>query len=163
MLTRHHSLRPTHGVEDGKSHVWPAELRQDAGVAGLDHGVHDTLRVHDDLDVVVVDAKQVVRLNHLQAFIHQRGAIDGDLLAHAPVRVLERVTHARGGERGHAPVSEGAAARCQDDATQAAGGQALDALEQRRVLAVRGQDLHSFLVREREHDGAASDQRLFVR
>jgi len=43
-----------------------AHLGQHAGVRGLDHRVDDGLRVDDDLDVVVVNAVEVVRLNHLK-------------------------------------------------------------------------------------------------
>jgi hypothetical protein len=39
------------------------------------------------LDVVVRGAVQVVRLNHLQRLVHQRGGVTRDLSTHVPVGV----------------------------------------------------------------------------
>ena len=52
------------------------ELGDRGAVGELDHRVHDRLRVHDDLDLVVVDAEQLVGLDHLEALVHQRGRVD---------------------------------------------------------------------------------------
>ena len=49
--------------------------------------VHDRLRLHDDLDAVVRHAEQQVRLDHLEALVHQRGGVDRDARAHRPGRV----------------------------------------------------------------------------
>lgn len=81
------ALGPRERVEDGQPHVGPAELAEDARVGGLDHGVDDGLRVDDDLDVVVARAVEVVRLDDLEALVHERRAVHRDLLAHRPVRV----------------------------------------------------------------------------
>lgn len=47
----------------------------------------NALGVDDNVNVVIVNTKQVVRLDHLQTLVHQGGGINGDLLAHAPVGV----------------------------------------------------------------------------
>ena len=47
-----------------------ADLAQDAGVCGLDHGVDDGLRVDDDVDGIVAGAEQVVGFDDLQALQH---------------------------------------------------------------------------------------------
>ena len=39
----------------------------------------------------MIDRKQMIGLDQLQALVHQRRAVDGDLVAHRPVRVLERL------------------------------------------------------------------------
>ena len=65
-----------------------ADLCQDRGVLCLHHGVNDTLRVNDNVNVVIVHSKQVVSLNDLQAFVHQGCRIYGYFAAHAPVGVL---------------------------------------------------------------------------
>ena len=57
----------------------------------LDERVDDRLRVHDDVDPVVRRAEQPVRLDHLEALVHQRRGVDRDLAAHRPGRVRERL------------------------------------------------------------------------
>mmetsp|Transcript_129510 Transcript_129510/g.314583 ORF Transcript_129510/g.314583 Transcript_129510/m.314583 type:complete len:284 (-) Transcript_129510:701-1552(-) len=123
------SLRPRHGVENRQTHVRPAELREDARVARLDHAVNDRLRVNDDVDVVVRGSVQVVRLDHLQGFIHQCRGVARDLRAHVPVgmrrrlllqetRVVLRVlAHLR-----EFDVAERASGRGQDDPSERALG-----------------------------------------
>ena len=56
------------------------DLRERRAVGELDHGVHDRLRVDDDLDALVRDVEQQVRLDHLQALVHQRRRIRRDEL-----------------------------------------------------------------------------------
>ena len=55
--------------------------------ANVDHRVDDRLGVHDDLDAVVVDPEQLVRLDHLQALVHERRGVDRDLGPHGPGRM----------------------------------------------------------------------------
>ena len=155
-------LRPAQRVEDGQPHVRPAQLRDDAAVGRLNHAVHDALGVDHHVDVVVRGAEKVVRLNHLQPLVHQRGAIDGDLAAHAPVGVLQRVLHARSLQILSRPVAEGAARGGKDHAPQTAGGQALDALKDGRVLAVGGQNGDASLGRQGQHEGTACNEGLLV-
>ena len=57
----------------------------------LDHRVDDRLRVNDDVDFVGADAEQPVRLDHLESLVHQRRRVDGDLAAHPPRRMLQRI------------------------------------------------------------------------
>lgn len=49
-----------------QTHSNSAHLREHAAVRCLDHGVDDRLGVDHDLDVIVVNAVQVVRLDHLE-------------------------------------------------------------------------------------------------
>ena len=85
------AVGPAERVADGQPHVGLGQLGQGRAVAQLDHRVHDRLRVHDDLDAVVVDAEELVRLDHLEALVHERRRVDGDLGAHRPGRVRQRV------------------------------------------------------------------------
>ena len=64
--------RVRQGVLDRQLHVGAAELRDDGAVAELDHRVDDALRVDDDLDLVVVDAVEPLRLDDLKALIDER-------------------------------------------------------------------------------------------
>ncbi len=54
----------------------------------------DRGRVHDDLDPVVVEPEEVVRLDELEALVRQRCGVDGDLRTHRPRRVRESLLHA---------------------------------------------------------------------
>eukprot|EP00968_Pinguiococcus_pyrenoidosus_P021138 scaffold2679_cov251-Pinguiococcus_pyrenoidosus.AAC.10 len=68
-----HSVRPRDRVEKRQAHVGPSKLGDDGGVLALDAGVHDALRVHHHLDVVVARTEEVVRLDHLQTLVHHGG------------------------------------------------------------------------------------------
>ena len=78
-------------VGDRDAHVGMAQVRQRRAVAQRDERVDDRLRVHDDVDAVVRRAEQVVRLDHLEALVHQRRRVDRDLAAHRPGRVAQRL------------------------------------------------------------------------
>ena len=55
--------------------------------------MNNALGMNHDVDVVIIYAKQIVRFNHFQAFVHQGCGINGDFPAHGPVGMLERVGH----------------------------------------------------------------------
>ncbi len=61
------------------------------------------------------------------------------------------------------PVSEGPAASSEHDTPEASRGGALQALENGRVLRVRGSHADTKLLDQRDNDGAASNQRLLIR
>ena len=67
-------------------------LCKDGGVLGLHHRVDDGLRVNDNLDVIIGGAVQVVRLNDLQALVHERRAVAGDLGSHAAETLITLTT-----------------------------------------------------------------------
>ena len=75
-------------IGDRHAHVRVAEVRERGAVAEQDERVDDRLRVHDDVDVLVGHAEEVVGLDDLEALVHQRRRVDGDLAAHGPRRVL---------------------------------------------------------------------------
>ena len=78
-------------VGDRHAHVRVAEMRERGAVAQLDQAVDDRLRVHDDVDLLVRRAEQVVGLDQLEPLVHQRRRVDRDLAAHRPRRVGERL------------------------------------------------------------------------
>ena len=53
----------------------------------------DALWVNDNVNVVIVNAKQVMRLDDLQTLVHEGGRVHSDLAAHAPVGVLQSICH----------------------------------------------------------------------
>ena len=55
--------------------------------------VHDRGRMHDDLDVLVGEAEEVVRLDQLETLVRERGRVDRDFRAHGPGRMSESLLH----------------------------------------------------------------------
>ena len=70
------------------------ELREDGAIDELDHRMDDALRVDDDVDPGHLDIEEPARLDHLQPLVEERGGIDGDLLAHVPCGMPERLLRA---------------------------------------------------------------------
>ena len=71
-----------------------AEVRERGAVAEADERVDDRGRVHDDLDPLVREPEEEVRLDQLEPLVGERGRVDRDLRAHAPGRVRERLARA---------------------------------------------------------------------
>ena len=86
------------GVLDGDAHVREAQLGLDRAVHELDERVDDAFRVHNCLDAVIWHPEQAMRLDDLQPLVHQGGGIDGDLGAHVPGRVVQRIVYGHGGK-----------------------------------------------------------------
>ena len=107
-----------------------------APVVQPNHRMDGGLRMHNDLDLVIAQAEQVMRLNHLKALVHHRRRVDGDLGPHRPCGMREGIC-------GHhiAEFIDGAAperpARCREDCPlNTPRIDALQQLEQGGVLAV---------------------------
>ena len=95
----------------------------------------DALRMDDDLDRVVVDIVQPVRLDDLQALVRERRRVDRDLRAHRPGRVAEGLLRVTVDEVRRAV--EERAARCRQDQRRDPRHRLADeALPDRRVLRV---------------------------
>ena len=77
------------GVLDREPHVGGADLGLDRAVCVFDEGVDGALWVDDDLNFLVGHVEEPVRLDDLEALVHQGRGVDGDLVAHAPGRVSE--------------------------------------------------------------------------
>ena len=91
----------------GKAHVGVAELREHAAVDELDHGVHDALRMDDDVDARHFHVEEPAGFDHFEAFVEEGGGIDGDLAAHVPGGMLERLLDGGGGDLLARPVRNG--------------------------------------------------------
>ena len=134
----------------------------------------DRLGVDDDFDLVVIEAKQVVGLDHFEALVHQAGAIDRDLAAHAPVGMAGGIGHGGLDQIGGVPIAEGAAGGGELDAAQAGGGDArgepgrvgpggaLEALEDGRVLGIGRQQPRAGAGQLRQHHWTCSNQGFLV-
>jgi hypothetical protein len=91
--TRRESIRERQGELDGQPHVGGGHLGDHAAVGELGDAVDDGLRMHHHVDLAVLEAEQVVRLDHLEPLVHERGRVDGDLRPHLPGGVGQRLLH----------------------------------------------------------------------
>ena len=93
---------PAVALRDGRAAYWMGmrmsgrpKLRLQRAVHELDERVDQALGMDDDIDVLVGDIVEPVGLDDLQALVHERGRVDGDLGAHVPGRVGQGVLGAR--------------------------------------------------------------------
>ena len=102
-------------------------------------------------------------LDDLQALVHQRGAVHGDLGAHGPVGVAEGVRsgHFAHFLRRHAVKGPAGAGEDQSFDLPPVGA-ALEALEDGGVLRIHRHDLRPVCIRRVHHQLAGADQRLLI-
>ena len=122
--------------------------------------MHDRRRVDDHLDPLVRQAEEVVRLDHLEALVGERGGVDRDLRAHRPRRVREGLLGRDGAQVVDGEPAERATARGEDDALRLAVERAL---EDRRVLAVDGDQVALAAGSGLQREVAGRDEALLVR
>ena len=118
--------------------------------------------MHHNLNAFIRNAEQVVRLDQLQALVHERGAVDRDLAAHLPGRVGQRLLagHLAQLRGGHAP--EGAAAGGEHQPVDRAHALRGDQLMERRMLRVHGDQVGARGLGQRGHQLAAHHEALLV-
>ena len=126
------------------------------------HRVDHRLAVDDDLDLVGLDREQVERLDQFEPLVHHRGAVDADLGAHRPIGVRDRLRGSDGPHVGERAVAERAARCGQQDASDAVRVARLQALEDRRMLAVDGEQRRGVAGDRILHHVAGRDQSLLV-
>ena len=113
-------------------------MSEGCAVAEADERVHRRRRVDHDLDPVVVEAEQEMRLEQLESLVGEGGRVDRDLGSHVPGRVCKRLGRRDVGELLTAPPTEGAARGGQHERMHGFRITALQALVRGRVLAVDG-------------------------
>ena len=134
-----------------------------AAVAEADERVHDRGRMDDDLDAIVRKAEEEVRLDQLEPLVRERRGVDGDLRAHAPGRVRERLLDRDVLELGARAAAERAAGRGQHERVDGLRCAAFEALEGGAVLAVDGQQQPSAPLPRAQRELAGRDEALLVR
>ena len=118
----------------------------------------------DRVDLTQRQAVKAHGLDDLKALVHQRRGVDGDLRTHCPVRVPERVGLRLSRKLLRAQTVERPARAGQNEALDlAAVAAALEALEDRAVLAVDGDDLRAAALRRIHDELARADERFLVR
>ena len=138
-------------------------MRERGAVAEADERMHDRRRLDRHLDAVVRDAEQVVRLDHLEPLVRERRRVHRDLRAHAPRRMRERLLGRDVLELGARAAAERAAGAGEDERVDLLRLASLEALEERRVLAVDGQDPAAAPLPRGESELAGGDEALLVR
>ena len=119
--------------------------------------------VHDDLDLVVADPEEFVGLDDLEALVHQRAGVDGDLRAHLPGRMGQGIGDGDRFQLSSGAAPEGSAASRQDD-----GGHPIrmivgpQALVNGAVLGVDRNDLGPRIGADPLNHRSGRDQRLLV-
>src|SRR3990172_7101760 len=98
--------------------------------------MNDALAVQHDLYALERHVEQPARFDALQPLVEERGAVDGDLLAHLPVRVAQRLLRRHPLQLLRWRVAEGPSGSGEDDALDGARALAPQALPDGGVLAV---------------------------
>ena len=125
--------------------------------------MNDTLAVDDGIHLPQRQAVEPHGLDDLKALVHQRRGIDGDLRAHRPVGVTERVSARLARKLLTGKTIERSARAGQDQSFDlAAVTAALHTLKNCAVLAVHRHDLRAELLRRVHHERARAHQRLLV-
>ena len=122
--------------------------------------VHDRLGVDDDVDPLVREAEQVVRLDQLEALVQERRRVDRDPPAHLPGRMRERLLGRHAGQV--RPAAERASRRREHEPVHASRAVRTHELKQGGVLGVDRDDPGVGGLCERDHEVATDHEALLV-
>ena len=86
-------LREGECIGDGDPHIGDPHLGNNRTIDIFYHGMHDTLWVNLDNDLLDRDVEKPVGLDDLESFVHEGGGINGDFLTHLPVRMVQGFLH----------------------------------------------------------------------
>ena len=134
------TLRIAERELDGDAHIGGAQMRLHAAVGELHHGMDGALRLNHHADLVIGHVEQVMRFDDLQALVHKRGGIDGDLRAHVPRGMVQRLSRGDAIKIGALPAAEGAAGGRYPQAGDLSLGFAQQALVNCAVLGIDGHE-----------------------
>jgi hypothetical protein len=138
-------------------------VREQRSVAEADERVDERRRLQHDLDAVVRDAEEIVRLDQLEALVRERGGVDRDLRAHRPGRVGERLLDRHVLELVACAAAERPARRGEDELGDGLAPPPLEALEHSRVLRVDGEQQSPAELVRPQREVAGGDEALLVR
>jgi hypothetical protein len=148
-------------VQNRELHGGKPELRDHAAVAELHEGVDDALGVDHHLERVVGKPEQIVGLDQLERLVHQRRAVHGDLLSHAPGGVAQSLDYRRLGYPLGRPFAERPAGAGEDQPAQSAVPPG-DALKHPAVLGVHRHHFPTAGAGRLHHQVAGHDQTFLV-
>ena len=124
--------------------------------------MHNALRMHQHLYLVGGHVKEPFGLNHLEAFVHHRSRVDGNLCTHLPGGMLQGIGSRYGAHLVERKLAEGATRCGEQYLLNFVIALAHNALEDGRVLAINGQDGHMVFGRQLAYQFASHHQRLLV-
>ena len=122
----------------------------------------DGLRVHEHVDHFCGHVEEVMRLDDLEALVHQRGGIDRDLRTHRPVGMAQGLLRRCGADRLRRPGTEWAAGGGQHDAMDIFARAGGERLENGIVLGIDRQDGSARRRGTTHEQRAGADQRFLV-
>src|ERR1700674_3412140 len=125
--------------------------------------MHDALRMDHDLDTIIRQPEQKVRLDYLERLVRQSRAVDRDLSPHSPGWMPEGILDGGGSEALATPVSEWSARGGEDNTPHLRGWMPGDALQDRAVLAIAGDHFAAPRRARLAHQVPGNDKRLLVR
>ena len=124
--------------------------------------MYNAFAVDDDPDLIGAHAEKVRRLDKLKAFVHQRGAVDGYLLPHAPRGMSQRLRGCHALKLRSFFTVKGTARSGYYEAFYLAVLACAKALVYRAVFAVHRSDIHTALTRAAHNDLSGNDERFLV-
>ena len=78
---------------DWQTHIRSTELRHHRSVLKTNHGMNNTLRLYEHMDILRFNIKKPLCLNNFQTFIYHCRRIRCNLVPHRPLRVRQRLLH----------------------------------------------------------------------
>jgi len=133
----------------------------DRAIDEFDQRVDDALMVDHHVDLLERQPEQPVGFDDLEALVHERGRVDGDLRAHRPARVVQRLLDRDPIEVQVGVGPERPARRRDDEAAHVLALLAPQALPDGAVLGIHGPDP---MFAGGSHDQVSGhDQHLFGR
>src|SRR5882724_10992620 len=111
-------------------------MRKGRAVAEANERMHDRGRLEHDLDAVVRDVEEEVRLDQLESLVGEGRGVHGDLRAHAPRRMREGLLRVHADELVPPPSAERPTGSCEDERIHLLRAPTLEALMKRGVLTV---------------------------
>ena len=134
------TLRVAKRELDGDTHIGGAQVSLHAAISELHHGMDGALRLDHHADLVVGHVEQMMRLDDLQALVHKRGGVDGDLRPHVPSRMVQRLSRRDALKIGTLPAAERAAGGRHPQTGDLSLGLAEQALVNGTVLGIDGHE-----------------------
>src|SRR6266404_2485996 len=114
------------------------------------------------INLIWLNTEQPSRLDDFKTFVHHRGGIDRDAIAHSPVRVRERLLRRNALQRSEWRLSKRSARSRQHKAPHFAALSAAQTLVYRVVLAIHGKQFAPGFPRRSHNQLACRNQHFFV-
>ena len=149
-------------VLNGYAHIRFPKLRHNGTIFIFHCGMNDALGMHQHFDLICIYAKEPFCFHDFQTFIHQCGRVDGDLFAHAPVRMTKGICRCYIFQFVQCFSTERPAGSCQQDTTDLIVFIALQRLENSRMFTVYGINGNAFFLCQIHYQLTCGNQRFLI-